>query len=247
MVLAKRGPEAIPPSPPPAGNIPPDCTDLAVSCLALARGSPPIGDLTSVQFKTALLLSGLILRAYRAADYEAFLALRSQDLDYAERVRKSDLERLRALAREAGAVGDEPLEDWPEALEAFWTAFYAHPPVARWIPEGTRYRLGDQFVRPSELDSWSQAFEAFVDGFPGRVIQHDLVVPHEGSMEQIVRRSPLHWFDLGLEFESQMGVRVGVALRFVWDPYRACWFLQRACSSYPNGHDPWLDRAYLIL
>jgi len=210
--------------------------DLGVSCLALGSVSPPVEELSDEQFESLTTLLARLMHAYEAADFDSFLALRAGDVGFAGELRAHDIDVLRGFCRQLSVPEEKLGGGWLEVLESFWRAYYARPPVARFLPEGTRIELHTEGLRGGSTQDWELSFEALRDRVPGPLIQHELVIPHRRSVERIASDvGPFVWLDLELAFETQAAAIARLVARFVWDGIAGEWFLQRAATVYTRG------------
>lgn len=208
--------------------------DLAVACLVTGSCDPPFEALTVREQDDVLESLGRTLHAYGAPSFASFLALRRRDLSHARWARAEDVEVLLGHARRLGVpvTGDE---DWLEALEAFWYAYYARPPVARWLPERASVTLGE-LGAPSEeaLAAWEEDYERrlVATGLP--TVEATLAVPHRRTLVQSLGlASALRWIEIQLAFESTCDEPMRLWMRFAHDTVGEEWFLHRATTLYP--------------
>ncbi len=226
MTRAPAGRAAFVPRPPAR-----ELRDLAVDCLAAGSVRPAVSELGEGEFEAIVEILARMIGAYGRADFDSFLALHAGDLESAAERRADDVPALREFGRELSIPEAELRGDWIATLGVFWRAYYARPPVARFLPELTRIELHAEGVGTRRLASWQRSFEALRDRDPGSWIQHELSVPHRRALEQVMRAAgPLRWLDLELAFETQAGLGARLVVRFVWDGVTREWFLHEAAS-----------------
>jgi len=219
--------------------------DLGTACLALGEVQPPLAEISDADLEAMVEILGRLIAAYQYGDFDSFLALRAGDLEYSNQARAGELDELRGFCRELG-VRDESLRgDWVDVLGRYWTAYYARPPVARFLPETTRVELHLEGLRGADLSSWESGFEALTPPHAKGVIRFDLSVVHRRAIEVVAADSgPLVWLDLALDFETPACGRSHLFVRFVRDAVAAVWFLHRAASAWMTGANP--DRQLVL-
>jgi hypothetical protein len=231
--VRSRQPLAGPPFPRPP-PVPSEIRDYAVSALALGEIQPPIEALADAELEAVVRVLAHLFHAYETASFGSFLALRAGDLEFAQRARAERVGELHAFLAELGVGARDAPGDWLGALGAFWTAYYAAPPIARFVPEEIHVEVHADEPPGDEADWWS-AFEAMRDRRPGFVVEHRLMVPHRRSIGEIAGEgAELSWIDLDLGFETAEGSAGRLVARFVLDGAAGEWFLHRAVTV----HDP---------
>ncbi|HEX6884509.1 MAG TPA: hypothetical protein VF530_14125 [Planctomycetota bacterium] len=211
--------------------------ELGLACLAEGELQPALAELADADLVVLAGLVGRLLHAYQEGAFESFLALRLPDLEHAAEVRAGDAWQVQGFVRELGGEL-ENLErcGWVESLRRYWAAYYAHPPVARFLPERTVARLHREGLGARSLADWERSFEALRERAGGASIQHELVIPHRREIERVARDAgPLQWLDLELAFETRCGAAGRLLARFVWDAVLREWFLQAATTVYEQG------------
>lgn len=205
--------------------------DLAVACLVWGELMPGFEELSDQQLDVCIRVITRVLSSYGRADFDAFLALRAADLEAAQLSQTSKTESFRDLARQLGVEEEVIPHTWLGALRSFWKAYYAEPPVARWIPEVTRVHHGASST--AELAGWEESFEDLRALLSGSVLEHHLVVPHRASLDALIAtETSAQWFDLVLGYETRQLESGRLLARFVriGDETNE-WFLHRAVTA----------------
>jgi hypothetical protein len=234
-ILAWKASESIAAASITTAPLPEEALECGLACLAAGRVEPPLDELSEPELLQLAGLIGRLLHAYEEGAFESFLALRAADLEFAAEARQADLWQVRSLVRELGHASLD-LEDcgWVESLRRFWKAYYAEPPVARFLYERSTAHLHREGLGGRSLEDWAASFEALGKGGPA--IEHRLVVAHRREIERVASDAgPLQWLDLELPFEARTGDAGRLLTRFVWDSHHREWFLHAATTVYAIG------------
>lgn len=230
-----RDSHAFLPEPPPRAAL-----DLAVSFLAEGQVSPPLEHVASEDLGAIANLLGWLVQCYTAADLEAFFELRRNDLAYPGR-KLEMLESLASFCMELGMKEEEIPSDWEGRFRAFWARYYEEPPVRSFLPQYSRVALRKEVLDEVALE---KDFERRIEAHSGRVLHHELVVPHRWPTKSLLGDG-FRWLDFDLAFEPHDLGRGWLIGRFVWDGKSGEWFLQRATTVLEGERRE--DRRYLIL